>query len=204
MKFPGRDLVPEGLPDLRDPERRLPARELSDVLEVDEDALGRLGTQKDPLTRPLDRADPGLEHEVELACLREVAVGRLARMLARPLAALLLCEVIRAEALLAEAAVDQRIGEARDVPRGIPDRRVEDDRRVEGDDVVALLHHRLEPAGLDVLLEEDAVMAVVVRRAEAAVDLRRREHEPAPARQRDDPVHRDLGGHGHGRYRGAG
>ena len=39
----GSDLVAERLPDLRDPERRLAARDLSDVLEVDEDALGGLG-----------------------------------------------------------------------------------------------------------------------------------------------------------------
>ena len=36
-------------------------------------------------------------------------------------------------------------------------------------------------------------MAVVVRRAEPAVDLRGREDEPAPTRERDDLVHRDLG-----------
>ena len=58
--------------------------------------------------------------------------------------------------------------------------RVEDDRGVERDDVVPLLHHRLEPARLDVVLQQDAVVAVVVRRAEAAVDLRGREDEPAP------------------------
>jgi hypothetical protein len=46
------------------------------------------------------------------------------------------------------------------------------------------LHHRLEPARLDVVLQQDAVVAVVVRRAEAAVDLRRREHEPAPLQAR--------------------
>ena len=83
----------------------------------------------------------------------------------------------------------------RDVPGGLPDPRVEDDRGVECDDVVSLLHHRLEPARLDVLLQKDAVVAVVVRRAEAAVDLGRGEDEPAAARERDDLVHRDVGGH---------
>jgi hypothetical protein len=39
----GRDLVPERLPDLGDPERRLASGDLGDVLEVDENALGRLG-----------------------------------------------------------------------------------------------------------------------------------------------------------------
>ena len=39
----GRDLVAKRLADLRDPERRLLARELQDVLEVDEDPLRGLG-----------------------------------------------------------------------------------------------------------------------------------------------------------------
>ena len=89
MKFPGRDLVPERLPDLRDAERRLAARELGDVLEVDEDALRGLGTQVDVEAGLLHGADSRAEHEVELARLGEVAVRRLAGMLAGLAAALL-------------------------------------------------------------------------------------------------------------------
>ncbi len=118
-------------------------------------------------------ADPRGEHQVELARLGEVALLRLARPLARPLAALRLVDLVGAVAPLAEAAVDERIGEAGDVARRLPDGRVEDDRRVEGDDVVALAHHRLEPACLDVLLEQHPVVPVVVGRAEPAVDLAR-------------------------------
>ena len=40
----------------------------------------------------------------------------LARVLARPLAALRLVELVCAKAALAEAAVDERVGEALDVP----------------------------------------------------------------------------------------
>ena len=137
------------------------------------------------------------EHQVELARLGQVAVRRLAGPLRRPLAApdllvLGIREVVGAEALLAGAAVDEWVGEAADVAGGLPDLRVEDDRRVEREDVVALLHHRLQPGVLDVLLQEDAVVAVVVGGAEPAVDLRRREDEAAPASERDDLVH----GHG--------
>ena len=107
-------------------------------------------------------------------------------------------EVVRAEAQLARAAVHERIGEAGDVPGRLPDARVEDDRRVERDDVVPLLHHRVEPQRPDVVLHQHAVVAVVVRRAEPAVDLRRREHEAAPPRERHDLVHRHgLGRLGH-------
>ena len=86
-EVPRRDLVAEGLADLRDPERGLAARELGDVLEVDEDALRGLRSQVDVDARLLDRADPRPEHEVELARLGEVAVGGLTGALARPLAA---------------------------------------------------------------------------------------------------------------------
>ena len=191
MKLPGRDLVAERLADLRDAERRLAARDLGHVLEVDEDALRRLGPQVDGDAGLLHGADARLEHEVEVPGLGEVAVAGLAGPLARPLAALGVLEMVGAEALLAELAVDERVGEAADVAGRLPDLRVEDDRRVEGDDVVALLHHRGHPALLDVVLEQDAVVPVVVRRAEAAVDLRRREHEPAPLAERDDLVHGD-------------
>jgi hypothetical protein len=59
--------------------------------------------------------------------------------------ALQLAEVVGAEALPAGAAVDERIGEAGEVARRLPRARVLDDRRVERDDVVALLDHRLPP-----------------------------------------------------------
>ena len=84
----------------------------------------------------------------------------------------------------------ERVGEARDVPGRLPDLRIEDHGGVERDHVVALLHHRAEPPAPDVVLHQDAVVAVVVRRAEAAVDLRRREDEAAPLAQRHDLVHR--------------
>ena len=61
----GRDLVAERLADLRDPEGRLAARDLRDVLEVDEDALRGLRSEVRVLPRLLDRTDPRLEHEVE-------------------------------------------------------------------------------------------------------------------------------------------
>src|SRR5207253_5401850 len=78
-----RDLVPERLADLSDTERRLAARELGDVLEVDEDALRRFGPEVCGRALVLEGADVRLEHEVELARLGEVAVGRFAGVLAR-------------------------------------------------------------------------------------------------------------------------
>ena len=122
-----------------------------------------------------------------------VSPGRFDGPLAAPdLLVLGVGEVVGAEALLARAAVDERVAEAADVAGRLPDLGVEDDRGVERDDVVPLAHHRLEPARLDVVLEQDAVVAVVVGGAEAAVDLRGREDETAPLRERDDLVHGDA------------
>ena len=169
----GRDLVAERLADLRDAERRLLAAELQDVLEVDEDALRRLRAQVGDRRGLLHRADDRLEHEVEVARLGELvaAVLGLGQVRLRR-AHLVRVEVVGAEALLARAAVDERVGEAGEVAAGLPHARVLEDRRVERDDVVALLEHRAPPLVLDVRLQQDAVVAVVVRRAEAAVDLR--------------------------------
>ncbi len=79
----GGDLVAEALADLGDPERRALAGELEDVLEVDEDPLGRLGAEVDGGALLLDRADRRLEHQVEVARLGEVAVAALAGALRR-------------------------------------------------------------------------------------------------------------------------
>ena len=195
------DLVSERLTDLGDPERRLASRELGDVLEVDEDALSRLRAEIGRRAPVLERADMRLEHEVELRVARVrsqsgVSPGRLLGL--RP--QLLELELVGAEAKLARAAVDERVVEDVDVAGCLPHAWVEDDCGVESDDVVALLHHRAEPQRADVVLHENAVMAVVVRRAESAVDLGGWEDEAAAAAEGDDRVH----GHrlrrlGHGR-----
>src|SRR5436190_2966754 len=185
----GGDLVAEGLADLRDSERRLLAGELQDVLEVDEDALRGLRSQIGDRPGLLHRADRRLEHEVEFAGLSQIALRALAgvdRGLARTLCVL---ELVGPEALAARPAVHQRVGEAGQVARRLPRARVHDDRGVERHDVVALAQHRVPPAGLDVVLQENAVVAVVVCRADPAVDLRGGEDEAAALAQRDDLVY---------------
>src|SRR5262249_26106748 len=71
----GRDLVAERLADLGYAEGRLLARERHHVLEVDEDALRRLRPQVDLRALARDRSDVGLEHQVELARLRQLAAA---------------------------------------------------------------------------------------------------------------------------------
>ena len=72
-EVPRRDLVAKALAHLGDAERHADARAVADVLEVDEDALGRFGPQKAAPSSPRQRADDRLEHQVELARLGERA-----------------------------------------------------------------------------------------------------------------------------------
>ena len=108
-------------------------------------------------------------------------------------------QLVGAEALLAVAAVDERVGERGEVAARLPHLRRHEDGGVEADDVVAQLHHRAPPGVLDVALEEHAEGAVVPGGAEPAVDLARREDQPASLRQVDDAVHQVVLGHTGGR-----
>ena len=72
-EVPRRDLVAETLADLGDAEGNPHPRAVADVLEVDENALGRLGTQKDRVLFAAQRADDRLEHQVELPRLGQRA-----------------------------------------------------------------------------------------------------------------------------------
>src|SRR6185369_1549653 len=104
--------------------------------------------------RALDRTDAGLEHQVERARFGELPVA-LAGMLARPLEARRLVQLVRAEPPLALLAVDHRIREPADVTRRLPHLRVLDDRGVETDDVVARGDHAVPPRLLDAALQLD-------------------------------------------------
>ena len=80
------------------------------------------------------------------------------------------------------------VGEVGEVPAGLPDLRRTEDRRVDEDDIVALLDHRPDPCVAHIAQQEGAERTVVVGAAEAAVDLRRGEHEPAPLGEVDDLI----------------
>src|SRR3954471_16413476 len=68
-------LVAEGLALLGDAERQLAAHRLLYVEEVDENTLRGLGAQVGDRGIFLDRADKGLEHQVELAYGGELATA---------------------------------------------------------------------------------------------------------------------------------
>ncbi|OEI70008.1 putative transcriptional regulator [Curtobacterium sp. ER1/6] len=193
----GRDLVAERLAHLADAERRLHATGGDDLREVDEDALRGLGAEEvQPLLR-LDRAEVGLEHAGELPGLGPLAAGAAVRAgdlghAALGRTALLrlerLDEVVLAEPVVAVQALDERVGEGRDVPGGLPHLAGQDDGGVEADHVAAAADEPLPPLALDVLLELHAEGPVVPRRARSAVDLPRLEDEAAALGQGDDAV----------------
>ena len=172
-----RDLVAERLAHLGDAEGGLLPRRVEDVGEVEEHALGRLGPQVGHVALVLHRAGVRLEHQVEGPGLGQVvraAVG------ADPV------DLVLAPALVAVAAVHQGVGEGGQVARGGPHRRRRQDGGVEPDHVVAQLDHRTPPGVLHVAQHVDPERAVVVGRAEAAVDLGRGEDESPVAAEADD------------------
>src|SRR6516164_5086064 len=68
----GCDFIAISLPDLRDPEWKLPVRGIEDILKVDENALRRFGPKISLVLVVLDRTDGGLEHQIEWARLSQV------------------------------------------------------------------------------------------------------------------------------------
>ena len=193
------DLVAEGLSNLPDSKRGALAGRRHDVLEIDENALRRLGSKVVEARFVLDRPQVGLEHHVEVAGLRPLAarsaiaagdLGELDRIgvfdpfLSREF----LLDLVDAKALVARKALGERIVEDADVARSDPHLARKDDRRVEADDVVARRDHVPPPLPFDVLLQLDAQRAVVPRGSRAAVYLAAREDEAAPLRQGDDAV----------------
>src|SRR6185436_6626812 len=120
-----RDLVAECLADLSDPEGHLLARRLLHVQEVHVDPLRRLGPEIYDGRAVFDRAHERLEHQVEEAWLAQRplhAAGRALRI--RRSRCALDLGIVGAKALLAVLAIDERVGEARDMPARLPDARV--------------------------------------------------------------------------------
>ncbi len=130
------DLIAKALPDLGDTEGELETMAPSDVVEVDEDALGRFRPEVDEVRLVFDRAHVGSEHEVEGARLGEAIAGIAIRT------DRCILEFVEPESLIAVATLDQGVGEDRLVAGRLPNLTCLEDGRVEADDVVSLLHHR--------------------------------------------------------------
>ena len=105
--------------------------------------------------------------------------------------------MVGAKAVTALAALDEGVGEAREVARGLPHGGVHHDGGIQPDDVLSASDDVAPPGLLDVALELDAHGAVVPGVGEAAVDLAAGKDEAAALAQRDNLFH----GHGTGGVR---
>ena len=192
-----RDLVAKRLADLADAEGNLAPRGRQHVLVVDKDALRGLRPQVGQAGLVLDRAEVGAEQTVEVLGLGERAPVAAVRardvvQAARRDVAVLdlerLDQVVGPEPLVAGLALGQRVGERGDVAAGLPDLGGEDDRGVEADDVVALLHHVPPPLALDVVLQLHAERSVVPRGTQTTVDVTGRVDESTSLAQVDNGI----------------
>ena len=205
------DLVTEGLTDLTDAEGQLFPGGTLDIVEVHKDALCRFGTEVHSVLGVLRDALKRLEHQVELTDVGEVVlaasgagnvvllnevfhldlregVHRLGQFKAR-FGAPVLNELIGAEALVALAAVHQRVGEAAEVSAGHPSLRVHEDSGIQTHVIGVLLHELLPPGVLDVFLQLRAEGAIVPGVGKAAVNFAAGEHEAPVLAQGNDFVH---------------
>ena len=131
-------------------------------------------------------ADVRLEHQVELPGLGQIALGELARMLRRPPAAFASLELVGAEAELAGTAVDERVGEPETCPEATQTCGL---RMIAESSATTSSRSWISeraPSFFTLSIQQHAVVAEVERRAEPAVDVRRREDERAASAQRGD------------------
>ena len=177
--------------------------ESTHVLEVDEDALGRFRPEVDHAWRILlDRADEGLEHQIELAGFGELAFMMFAGLFAGFAGALAFGDLVGAEAGLAAFAIDQGVGEVDFMTRGLPDGAVHEDGAVEADDIAAGGDVVMPPGVLDIAEEFDAQRAVIPRAIEAAVDFGAGIDKPSAFAEGDEFFHDGKFSHGDTRKAG--
>ncbi|VBB40800.1 putative Predicted transcriptional regulator [uncultured Spirochaetota bacterium] len=181
----GDDFVAEGLAYLGDPEGYLHSVGLDDVLVVDVDALGGFGAQVYEPGPVVHGTYVGLEHEVELAGIGQLAAA-IGTFFARQL---VLVDLVGPESGFAFLAIHQGVGEVLHVPRGFPDPGMHEDSRVQAHYVVVELGHFLPPKPRYAVFELDSHRSVVPGPCLASVDFRRLKDKSPSLGQRDDFFH---------------
>ena len=211
----GGDLIAEALADLTNAEGQLAAGRALDIHKVDKDALCGFRTQINGVLGILGNALEGLEHQVELADIGKVVLaaggagdivllhkifhlrlgkgidgaGQLKAVLGTPV----LNDFIGTEALVAFAAVHQRVGKAGKMAGGHPGLGVHQDGGILADIIGVLLDEFLPPGALDVVLQLHAQGAVIPGVGQSAVNLAAGVNKPAVLTQVYQGIHRFFG-----------
>ena len=111
-------------------------------------------------------------------------------------------DMVGADALVGERALSHHVGKGIDMPAGLPDRGMHDDRGVEADDVIAVARHGAPPGVAQISLQLGTQRAVVPEAADAAVDFRGLEDKASALAEADDLLHAGImcwcGGHSKG------
>src|SRR3989344_994351 len=148
-------LVTECFSDMCDTERQLRVQRINNILEIQKNTAGRLGTQVRN-SRLFSRTDRRCEHRIE-------------------------------------HCVTERIGKPRHLATRFPCTRIKYDRRVDPTHIIPILHEHPPPQLFDVVLELDAVRAVIPKTGKAAVNFTTRIYKSAAFAQRHYFFHRYLG-----------
>ena len=90
---------------------------------------------------------------------------------------------------LGEEAIDHRIAERIHMPAGLPYGRMQDDARIERNDVVALAHHRLPPRVAKIALQLGSERTVIPEPVKAAINFGRLENKTSPLAEAYDFFH---------------
>ena len=165
--------VAKGLSDLRDSKGQLDPHRVADVGVVQENPLGRLGTQVGLGVVILNRPDVRGKHQVEFARFAEGSVLPATR------AGFQVFQMIGAEAGAAVGAIDFQIVESGGMPRGLPCFWVLDDGRIHSDDLQRVsvgsyrgaFDHVSPPAVAEVVFQLHAERAVVPEPVDSPVDF---------------------------------
>ena len=192
----GRNFIAKRFANLRDAKGQLAAARRQDVCKVDEDTLRCFRAEISQSVRIAfsRRSECCFQHRIESARSRPVSRTTGSTLDVQ-------CHVHRApavslrhpdkvmispEATLTFAAVYKPVIKRVFMSAVLPHQAIQNDRRVESFNVVALVDHPAPPSLLDVIAKLDAERTVVPGAAEAAVDFRRGKDKPAPLGEGND------------------
>ena len=205
----GRYFVSERFADLTYAERNFIARRALNVLEVDEYALRRLGTEIDRVSAVFGNALEGFEHKVEFSYSGKIRISAYGtgnfivadiffHLFVTParniqtdafFGVIIFDKVVGAMTGFARFAVHKRVGKASDMAACFPYFGVHQNRAVETYVICAFGDEFFPPGLFDIVLKFHAERTVIPCVCEAAVNFASRENKTAVFAKSDEFVH---------------